>query len=285
MDDERGGGALSGMLHADLRFVSDLLRHGSYRDDIGRRLHAAAAELARLAGWSAFDSGRHAAAQQYYLAALRSAAAVGDRSLGVNIVSLMGIQAYYTGRLKDATQLMDVATTAARSKSPAIVQAMAWARTGCAHANVGEPVIARKSLTKANRLLGRAVHGDAPGWSYWVDETRITAHLGCVLFDLGDYQGAGRELTTAVRSYGDAFPRDRATWLGRVATAQLRTGKLDEGCGSGRQAVDLLAGQVDSARGLGFLGTFRRELSEYQTDPVARDFIEYAESRLGASIH
>ena len=97
MDDERGGGPLLEMLHSDLRFVADLLKNGTYKGDISRRLHAVAGEIARLAGFAAYDSGRHAAAQQYYLAALRAAAAIGDRALGVNIVGLMGTQAYSTG--------------------------------------------------------------------------------------------------------------------------------------------------------------------------------------------
>lgn len=83
MDDDHGGGALVGMLHADLRFVTEMLKHGSYKEEIGRRLYAAAAELSRLAGWAAFDSGRHAAAQQYYFAGIRAAAALGDRATTV----------------------------------------------------------------------------------------------------------------------------------------------------------------------------------------------------------
>ena len=63
MDDEHGGGPLLEMLHSDLRFVADLLKNGTYTDHVGRRLHAVAGELARLAGWTAFEGGRHAAAQ------------------------------------------------------------------------------------------------------------------------------------------------------------------------------------------------------------------------------
>jgi len=70
MDDERGGGALLSMLHADLRSVTEMMKHGSYEEEIGRRLYAAATELSRLTGWAAFDSGRHAAAQQYYFAGI-----------------------------------------------------------------------------------------------------------------------------------------------------------------------------------------------------------------------
>src|SRR5262249_58593299 len=115
MDDEHGGEPLIEMLHADLRFVVDLLKHRSYGGDTGRRLYAVAGEIASLAGWVASDSARHAAAQQYYLAALRASAVVGNRALGVNIVGHMGMQAYWTGGISDATQLMDVAVTEARA--------------------------------------------------------------------------------------------------------------------------------------------------------------------------
>lgn len=79
---------------------------------------------------------------------------------------------------------------------------------------------------------------------------------------------------------GNRYPRDRATWLGRVAIAQLRTGDLDAGCHSGRRTVDLLADQVDSQRGLGFIRTFKNELSSVGDSPIAREFIEYADYRL-----
>jgi tetratricopeptide (TPR) repeat protein len=283
MDDEHGGGALLDMLHSDIRFVTDMLRHGRYRDQVGQRLYAAAAELCRLAGWAAFDSGRHAAAQQYYFAGMRAASAVGDHALAVNIVGFLGIQAYSTGRLADSVQLMEAATAESR-KTPAIVQAMTWARAGRAYAKVGDNATARAALDASSKFLGKAVNGDTPAWAYWVDETRLRAQIGRALFDLGDYGPAERDLTSAVAACGDNYPRDRATWQGRIAIAQLRTGKLEEACESGRQTVDLLAGYVDSDRGLGFLRTFRDELTPFESASSAHGFLEYANSRLGSSL-
>jgi hypothetical protein len=77
------------------------------------------------------------------------------------------------------------------------------------------------------------------------------------------------------------MPRDSAINLGRLATAQLRTGNLEAGCESGRQAVDLLSGPVDSARGHDFLKAFRQELTAYEGADAARDFIAYSADRLG----
>lgn len=55
MDEQHGGGPLLEMLHSDLRFVADLHKHGTYTDHVGRRLHAVAGELARLAGFSSAE--------------------------------------------------------------------------------------------------------------------------------------------------------------------------------------------------------------------------------------
>jgi transcriptional regulator with XRE-family HTH domain len=280
MDDEHGGEPLLEMLHADLRFVVDLLKHRSYKGDTGRRLYTVAGEVASLAGWAASESARHAAAQQYSLAALRTSAAVGDRALGVNIIGHMGIQAYSTGRISDATQLMAVAVAEARA-TPVVVRAMALARAGRAYAKAGNAQAARQALNDANKNLSHAIDGDTPAWAYWVDQTRITAQTGRALFDLGDYPGAMRELAAALGASGDSYPRDRAKWLGQIATAQLRTGNIEASCESGRKAVDLLSGQVYSAQGLTFLKGFRQELAAYKSTGAAREFAAYSSTRLG----
>jgi hypothetical protein len=55
MDDAIGGGNLLTSVRDDLQLVLVLLNNAAYTEDIGRRLHAVAAELGRLAGWLAFD--------------------------------------------------------------------------------------------------------------------------------------------------------------------------------------------------------------------------------------
>ncbi len=157
---------------------------------------------------------------------------------------------------------------------------MTWARAGRAYAKVGDTRTARGALETATQFLGRATNGDTPSWAYWVDETRLKAQIGRALFDLGDYGAAERDLTAAVIECGVKYPRDRATWQGRVAIAQLRTGQLDQACLSGRQTVDLLADHVDSDRGIGFLRTFKDELEPYSSASAANEFLTYANARL-----
>jgi len=109
MDDQFGGGAVLNLVRAQVRYVVDLLRDYSYTSEVGTRLHAAAAELLRLAGWLSFDSGRQADAQRYWLAALHSSHAANDRAVGANILGFMSCQAKDLGQYGDAIKLSEAA--------------------------------------------------------------------------------------------------------------------------------------------------------------------------------
>lgn len=93
MDDALGGGTLLPAVREDLRLVVAMLNNAAYTEDVGKRLHAVAAELGRLAGWLAFDSDQPAVAQRYFMAALRAAHVSGDRAIGANILGFMSLQA------------------------------------------------------------------------------------------------------------------------------------------------------------------------------------------------
>ncbi|MFF2385647.1 hypothetical protein [Streptomyces sp. NPDC058108] len=61
-----------------LRLRAAPLLSGTYTEAIGTELFSATAELSRVAGWAAFDSGRHEEAQRRFVQALRLARAAGD---------------------------------------------------------------------------------------------------------------------------------------------------------------------------------------------------------------
>lgn len=82
-DSKYGGGDWrSSMVPECLRVEAAPLLLGSYSDEVGRALFGASAELTRLAGWMAFDTGQQEAAQRYYIQALRLARAAADVPLG-----------------------------------------------------------------------------------------------------------------------------------------------------------------------------------------------------------
>lgn len=78
-DSKYGGGDWrSSMVPECLRVEAAPLLLGAYSDEVGRALFGASAELTRLAGWMAFDTGQQEAAQRYYIQALRLARAAAD---------------------------------------------------------------------------------------------------------------------------------------------------------------------------------------------------------------
>lgn len=58
-----GGGTLLPAVREDLRLVVAMLDNAAYTEEVGKRLHAVAAELGRLA----YDSEQPALAQHYFL--------------------------------------------------------------------------------------------------------------------------------------------------------------------------------------------------------------------------
>ena len=162
------------------------------------------------------------------------------------------------------------------------LQAMAWARAGRAYAKLGDNATARNALTASSRLLNRATNGDAPAWSYWVDESRMAAQAGRALCDLGDHKSGQREIAAVIHSWGNRYPRDRAKLHGYLAISHLRTGDVENACESGRRAVDILAGQVDSDGARRRLRAVEEELAPFKDSSTVEEFMSYARSRLGS---
>lgn len=71
LDDELGSEDLRALAVAEFQLVSKLADQAEYDAQSGSRILSALAEVSRMCGWVHFDSGRHAAAQQFYVTALR----------------------------------------------------------------------------------------------------------------------------------------------------------------------------------------------------------------------
>ena len=81
-------------------------------DPIRREIFSAAAEVAQLLGWSAYDAGRHGAAQRYFMQGLRLASEAEDPVLGGRLLSNLSHQANYLGRYNEALQFARAAHNA-----------------------------------------------------------------------------------------------------------------------------------------------------------------------------
>jgi transcriptional regulator with XRE-family HTH domain len=246
LDDLIGGGGCLDAGVADLRLVDRLVRHGRYGDEVGRRLYSLAAALARFCGWAAFDGGREAAAQRFWHAGLRLAAAAGDCDQGVYILSNLALQSVYADDGDSAVALLDIAR---RRVDPAArtVLAMLDTWSARAHAVAGDDKAAATLLNLADDLWSNRRIEDDPTWVYWLPQPSLTAEAGTALMDIGDLAAAERSLRAGLATLDDNSMRERNLYLVRLAEVQLRGDRLDEAALTAQQAIDVAA-HVDSAR-------------------------------------
>ncbi|WP_060889084.1 hypothetical protein, partial [Streptomyces scabiei] len=142
-DSKYGGGDWrSSMVPECLRVEAAPLLLGSYSDEVGRALFGASAELTRLAGWMAFDTGQQEAAQRYYIQALRLARAAADVPLGGYVLATMSLQATYRGFGDEGVDLAQAALE--RNRGLATARTMSFFRLveARAHARAGDAVAA-----------------------------------------------------------------------------------------------------------------------------------------------
>lgn len=246
LDDLIGGGNCLDTGVADLRLVERLIRHGRYSPQTGTQLYGLAAALARFCGWAAFDAGREAAAQRFWHAALRAAAAAGDVDQGVYVLSNLALQAIYSGDGQTSVALLDVAR---RRVDPAARTVLAmldcWAVRG--HALLGDTRTAAGLLNRADDLWEGRRAGDDPTWVYWMPRPSSTAEAGTALMGIGDLAAAERHLADGLETLDASSTRDRNLYLVRLAEVRLRGGRLDEAADTARMAIDTAA-DIDSAR-------------------------------------
>ncbi|MGH3935069.1 MAG: hypothetical protein ACRDS1_08860 [Pseudonocardiaceae bacterium] len=270
LDDVLGGGSLLPATREDLRLVVALLRNSTYTEEVGRRLHAVAAEFGRLAGWLAFETNQHALAQRYFMAALRAAHISGDRGVGANILGFMSIQAAFSDHPKDAVVLAESALSGARGLTPA-VEAATCARLARGAAYVGDIKAWERAQDRAFDLLTRLVPADEPSWIYWFTERHAHGIAGQALLALGRPAQAEPHLRDAIASLDLSFTRERTEWLCWLATARVGAGSVEQACATAGEAAVAIR-RLDSPRVQGLLTDFRRAAEPYASSAAVREF-------------
>lgn len=256
MDAALGGGSIRAVVDAELRLVTELLAKSSYSEPLGRRLFALAAELGRVAGWTSFDSGLHAAAERYWVAALRAAHTAGDPAIGANILKCMSLQRVDTDHAAEALTIASAAREGA-TNAPARVVAMLTVRQARTHAVLGETVECERLLASAEPVMGRACDEPAPAWADYFDQAEYCAQVACCYLLLRRHEATDRWLTQSLQLQPRERSRDRATYLIWRADAVLTAGDVEHACDLVGQAIPDIAVARSSRN--------RRRLTEIQT--------------------
>ncbi|THA25676.1 MFS transporter [Streptomyces sp. RKND-216] len=276
-DSKYGGGDWrSSMVPECLRVDAAPLLLGAYSDEVGRALFGATAELTRLAGWMAFDTGQQEAAQRYYIQALRLARAAADVPLGGYVLASMSLQATYRGFADEGVDLAQAAVERNRGLATArtmsffrLVEARALAKSGDAQA-------CEAAITAAEGWLERARPGDAdPSWLDFYSYDRLAADAAECYRDLNAPRQVRRFTEQALSRPTEEFVRSHGLRLVVSAVAELESGNLDAACAAGTLAVEV-AGRISSARTTEYVRDLLHRLEPYGDEPRVAELRERA---------
>ncbi|MFF3060794.1 sporulation protein [Streptomyces sp. NPDC057909] len=282
-DSKYGGGDWrSSMVPECLRVDAAPLLLGSYSDEVGRALFGAAAELTRLAGWMAFDTGQQEAAQRYYIQALRLARAAADVPLGGYVLASMSLQATYRGFADEGVDLAQAAVE--RNRGLATARTMSFFRLveARAHAKASDAAAAGAALKAAESWLERSRNGDAdPSWLGFYSYDRFAADAAECYRDLKAPRQVRRFTEQALSRPTEEFVRSHGLRLVVSAVAELESGNLDAACAAGTRAVEV-AGRISSARTTEYVRDLLHRLEPYGDEPRVAELRERARPLLVA---
>ncbi|MGW1640238.1 sporulation protein [Streptomyces lavendulae] len=276
-DSKYGGGDWrSSMVPECLRVDAAPLLLGSYSDEVGRALFGATAELTRLAGWMAFDTGQQEAAQRYYIQALRLARAAADVPLGGYVLASMSLQATYRDFPDEGVDLAQAAVE--RNRGLATARTMSFFRLveARAHAKAGDSAAAGAALRAAEGWLERSREGDAdPTWLGFYSYDRFAADAAECYRDLKLPRQVRRFTEQALSRPTEEYVRSHGLRLVVSAVAELESGNLDAACAAGTRAVEV-AGRISSARTNEYVRDLLHRLEPYGDEPRVAELRERA---------
>ncbi|WP_371661475.1 MFS transporter [Streptomyces sp. NBC_00280] len=276
-DSKYGGGDWrSSMVPECLRVEAAPLLLGSYSDEVGRALFGASAELTRLAGWMAFDTGQQEAAQRYYIQALRLARAAADVPLGGYVLASMSLQATYRGFGDEGVDLAQAALE--RNRGLATARTMSFFRLveARAHARASDAHAAGAALRSSEGWLERARDGDNdPSWLGFYGYDRFAADAAECYRDLKAPRQVRRFTEQALSKPTEEFVRSHGLRLVVSAVAELESGNLDAACEQGVRAVEV-AGRISSVRTTEYVRDLLHRLEPYGDEPRVVELRERA---------
>ncbi|MDN0194667.1 regulator [Streptomyces sp. S.PNR 29] len=272
LDDAYGGGHARQALVRYLEHELEPMLRGTYGEQTGRRLFAAAADLTRLAGWTSYDIAAHGLAQRYFVQALRLAQAAGDRAYGAYVLVTMSRQAVYLGHGREAVQLARVAQQGVGGSAPPIVQALLHAAEARGHGVLGEVRACTAALVRAERALENARPGDeVPHWARCFDEAQLADEFGHCHRDLQQFRAAAQHAERSLQLRAPSYARSRLFCRVVLATARLGLGELDQACQLGAEAAGQAA-EMRSVRAVEYVRDFERRLEPYKDAAPVRGY-------------
>ncbi|POX36696.1 hypothetical protein C3486_32330 [Streptomyces sp. Ru73] len=270
--DERHGGrhgrsALVQYLTSD---VAALCRARFRSEELQQQMLSAAACVAYLAGWKAYDAGEQGLAQRYYLQAYRLTREAGNDLHGAFVLRVLAHHAMETGRSEHALALVDAALQRARGRTDPATEALYVATRARALAMEGRRREAVAEAAHAARLVDGADEREMPFWAaLWGSPSAcVRTHTAKAAEHMGSYDIAEQHFSQAVWNRTDTDLR-RITALSHAhaGSMQCRQGLVEQACRTWSGTLQMMDG-VRSVRVRRAVATMTRDLAPYQRRKV-----------------
>jgi len=273
LDFQFGGGHTRRMLlvYWKTEIVPVLRRR--YPETIAREVMSAAADAAEVLGWSAYDAGRHGAAQRYFVQGLRLAREANDRLMGGQILANLSHQANYLGNFSEAIQFARAAQAATVGEASATARAMFLAMEARALASIGDSQACAAALHRAEQAFDQHNPAEDPDWISYFDAWELAGEAAHCFRDLGQPHETLRFVEQAIDPVHTPA-RTRALIEMVRAAGALRSGDLEQAISIATGAVGL-AGSLQSSRYLQYVADLHGLLTgKNVSHPSVRAFTE-----------
>ncbi|MFI1890048.1 sporulation protein [Streptomyces jumonjinensis] len=266
-----------------LRLNAAPLLTGTYTETIGRELFAATAELSRVVGWSAVDTGHHDIAQRHFVQALRLARAAGNVESGCYVMATMALQTTLRGYPEQAADMAEGAYERGLGHAAPRVLAFAKLTEARAHGRAGNAKAAKAALGRTEELLDSIRPGSHdPEQLAYMTHARLAADATEVHRDLNDPKGAFTWNELAEPMPADHFTRATGIRMAVLATSHLQNRDLERGLTAANTSLRILS-NVRSSRAHSYLHEAARALTPWKGQPEVADLIHRTRTELPAA--
>jgi hypothetical protein len=268
--DERHGGqhgrtAVVQYLRED---VAALCRASFDREKDRQAMLSAAANVAYLCGWKAYDASEHGLAQRYYLQAYALTQEAGDDLHGAWILRILAHNGMDVRQPEHTLALAEAALQRVHGRAAPATEALFAVTRARALANAGRAVEAVAQTRAAQDLVLRG-EDEVPVWAalWGAPRATVSSHTAKAFRALGDHANAERHYAASARRRPDGTQRITALTLAAQGREQALQGHLEQACGTWGEALDLFGG-VRSARVAEEVAGMRRRLSQFEARGV-----------------
>lgn len=242
LDREAGGIAAREALAATARSGEKLLAARA-DDDVHRDLRHAVSEAHRLAGWASGDVGMAEHCRWHMSRAVQYAA--DDRVRVAQVLCSAGEMEKHHGAPNDALKLFQLARVGTEASGDLQIWAVLHGLSAGAYVALGHPEHAREQVRRARGFFAEAKpQASLPFFAFYGPGSGL---LAAVELKLANYEGARRDVLSALRTRPAYDVRCNALDTIVLATILINSGEIREGIQETKRALELVT-KVGSQR-------------------------------------